>query len=71
MEAIPNTVGELLGELFPGCDIAAGLTRVVTVVEAFANQMQVGIEQVAIPLCEWFDPGRKCCARAGLRGDAG
>jgi hypothetical protein len=55
MEAIPNTVGELLGELFPGCDIAAGLTRVLTFVEAFANQMQAGWERVAIPLCEWAD----------------
>ena len=43
MEGIPNTVGELLGELFPGCDIAAGLTRVLTFVEAFANQMQAGL----------------------------
>jgi hypothetical protein len=53
MEAIPNTVGELLGELLPGCDIAAGLTRVLTFVEAFANQMQAGLERVAIPICEW------------------
>jgi hypothetical protein len=44
--AIPNTVGELLGELFRGCDIAAELTRVLTFVEAFANQMQAGLEWV-------------------------
>jgi hypothetical protein len=55
MEAIPNTVGELLGEVFPGCDIAAGLTRVLTFVEAFANQTQAALERVAIPICEWAD----------------
>ena len=51
MEATPNTVGELLSELFPGCDIAAGLTRVLTFVEAFANQVQAGLERVA----DWAD----------------
>jgi hypothetical protein len=33
MEANPKTVGELLRELFPGCDIAPGLERVQTVGE--------------------------------------
>jgi hypothetical protein len=55
MEAIPNTVGKLLSEMFPGCDTAAGLTRVLTFVEAFANQLQAGLERVAIPICEWAD----------------
>ena len=55
MEAIPYTVGELLEELFPGRDIAAGLTRVLTFIDAFTNEMQAGLERVATPLCEWAD----------------
>jgi hypothetical protein len=55
MEANPKTVREFLGELFPGWDIAAGVTRVLTVVETLANQFAAGIEQVAIPLCEMVD----------------
>jgi hypothetical protein len=46
------TVGELLGELFPGCDIAAGLKRVQTVVETLANHITTSIQRVLMPACE-------------------
>jgi hypothetical protein len=51
MEASPITVGQLLGELFPGTDIAAGLERVHTALETLAKQIFAGIKWV----CEMAD----------------
>ena len=48
METIPYTVGELLEELFPGRETAAGLTRVLTFI-VFTNEVQAGLERVATP----------------------
>jgi hypothetical protein len=55
MEARTQTIGEFLGELFPGCDIAAGLNRVMTFVETLADQIQAVLERVIIPVCEMVE----------------
>jgi hypothetical protein len=49
------TIGEFLGELFPGCDIAAGLNRVMTVLETLADRIPAVIERVLIPACEMLE----------------
>jgi hypothetical protein len=51
MEARAQTVGEFLEELFPGCDIDAGLKRVQTFVE---NLTKV-VERVVMSACEMVD----------------
>jgi hypothetical protein len=53
MEANSKMVGELLGELFPGCDIAAGLGRVQTVVEAFADRIQPASNESPCRSARW------------------
>jgi hypothetical protein len=66
MEASTQTIGEFLGELFPGCDIAAGLKRFLVFVETVADRMPAVIERVAdripaviervlIPICEMVE----------------
>ena len=55
MEARTQTIGEFLGELFPGCDIAAGLKRVMTFVETLANRISAVLERVIIPVCEMLE----------------
>ena len=55
MEARTQTIREFVGELFAGCDLAAGLKRVVTFVETLADQMPAIIERVLIPACEMFE----------------
>lgn len=55
MEASTYTVGELLGELFPGCDIDTGLKRIQTFVETLADRMPAVIERVVIPACEMVE----------------
>jgi hypothetical protein len=55
MEAGAQTIGEFLEELFPGCDIAAGLKRVVTFVENLADRIPVVVERVLIPACEMVE----------------
>ena len=55
MEARTQTIGEFLGELFPGCDIAAGLNRVMTFVETLADRIPAVIERVLIPACEMVE----------------
>jgi hypothetical protein len=55
MEARTQTIGEFLGELFPGCDIAAGLKRVMTFVETLADRIPAVIERVLIPACEMVE----------------
>jgi hypothetical protein len=55
MEARTQTIGEFLGELFPGCDIAAGLNRVMTFVETLADRIQAVLERVIIPVCEMVE----------------
>jgi hypothetical protein len=47
------TIGEFLGELFPGRDIVAGLERGLTVVETLTDQIQAVLERVIIRVCEW------------------
>jgi hypothetical protein len=55
MEARTQTIGEFLGELFPGCDIVAGLERGMTVVETLTDQIQAVLERVIIPVCEMVE----------------
>jgi hypothetical protein len=55
MEASTQTIGEFLGELFPGWDIAAGLKRVQTFIETLADRMPAVIERVLIPVCEMVE----------------
>lgn len=55
MEASTYTVGELLGELSPGCDIDAKLKRVQTFVEVLADRMAAVIERMLIPACEMVE----------------
>jgi hypothetical protein len=40
MEAKPETVGQLLEMLFPGCDITAGLKRVLTTVGDMIDRLE-------------------------------
>jgi hypothetical protein len=49
------TIGEFLGELFPGRDIVAGLERGMTVVETLTDQIQAVLERVIIPVCEMLE----------------
>jgi hypothetical protein len=51
MAANTITVGELLGRLFPGSDIAAGLEKAQTVLETLAKKIFAGFEWV----CEMAD----------------
>ncbi len=55
MEAHTQTIGEFLGELFPGCDIAAGLNRVMTFVETLADRIPAVIERVLISAYEMVE----------------
>ena len=55
MEARTQTIGEFLGELFPGCDIAGGLNCVMTFVETLADRIPAVIERVLIPACEMVE----------------
>jgi hypothetical protein len=52
VEASSQTIGELLEELFPGRDIVAGLERVLTIVERFADRIPAVIEPVLIKASE-------------------
>jgi hypothetical protein len=49
------TIGEFLGELFPGRDIVAGLERGLTVVETLADRIPAVIERVLVPACEMLE----------------
>jgi hypothetical protein len=55
MEASTYTVRELLGELFPECDIDTGLKRIQTFVETLADRISALIERVLIPGCEMVE----------------
>jgi hypothetical protein len=49
------TIGEFLGELFPGRDIVAGLERGLTVVETLTDQIPAVLERVIIPVREMLE----------------
>ena len=53
------TIGEFLGELFPGRDIVAGLERGLTVVETLTDQIQAVLERGIIPVCEMLERLKK------------
>ncbi len=55
MEVSRLTIGEFLGELFPGRDIVAGLERGLTVVESFAKRISSVVEPVVTQVCEVVD----------------
>jgi hypothetical protein len=51
VEARTQTIGEFLEQLFPGCDIDAGLKRV----QAFVENLTKVVERVVISACEMVD----------------
>ena len=65
MEASTQTIGEFLGELFSGCDIAAGLKRVLAFVETAADRISSVIERVLIPACEMVERLQKLSPAPG------
>jgi hypothetical protein len=70
VEASSQTIGELLEELFPGRDIVAGLERVLTIVERFADRIPAVIEPVLIKASEMAERLDKTFARAWVRTNA-